>query len=295
MNSAIGSRDAAIPKLPLWDTICYAYSAYFYYFLNVLRMSWLWLVVVVPLTALSNWLQWSWMAALLANAKTGQGGQGGMSPQVLAMASRPIGTMVVGFAAGLTLALAAVSIAVAWHRLLILGEEPGPSGSNIATGNVWRYVGIGIAICVISFLPALLIAVPILILSASVGSGFALLIPVVIVLYLTGAAAMLRLSLLLPARAVGDLGLGFGDAWRRTRGNTWRLFWGILACTLPPMLAAQVVSLLLVGFPGPGMFGTAMAARMTVFSLVFTVYYLLIVPITIGFLSLSYRHFFRRG
>jgi hypothetical protein len=118
-----------------------------------------------------------------------------------------------------------------------------------------------------------------------------MLIPVILLLSLAAFAVMLRLSLLLPARAVGDLGLTFKETWNRTRGNTWRIFWGIAACTMLPMLAAQIA---LLGFLMPGIFaGEAFVGRMAVTSTIFIVYYLLILPIGIGFLSHSYWHFFK--
>src|ERR1700675_1808838 len=62
----------------------------------------------------------------------------------------------------------------------------------------------------------------------------------IFLLWLAGLAVTLRLSLLLPARAVGDLDLTFKETWKRTSGNTWRIFWGIPACTIPPILALQL-------------------------------------------------------
>ncbi len=44
-----------------------------------------------------------------------------------------------------------VSIAVAWHRLVILNERPGCSGCNIATKDLWRYVAAAIALFLIPF------------------------------------------------------------------------------------------------------------------------------------------------
>jgi hypothetical protein len=158
----------------------------------------------------------------------------------------------------LVFTFAGASIAVAWHRRLILGEPPGFSGSNVATKGLWRYVGIGFAIALIAFLPLLVVVLPIFILSSSVITGaalkFAMFVAASFLIYLTAFAVFLRLSLLLPARAVGDLDLTFNETWKRTRGNTWRMFWGIVACTVPPMLAVQLaVRIVSFGFLSPGM------------------------------------------
>jgi hypothetical protein len=51
MSLATEPSSATTPKLRLWDTICRSYSSYFYHFTDVLRTSWLWLVVVGSLTS----------------------------------------------------------------------------------------------------------------------------------------------------------------------------------------------------------------------------------------------------
>ena len=123
-----GSRRDGAAKLPLWDTICLSYSSYFRNFPDVLRISWLWLAVVTPLWGIMSLLIFSWMAGLMADLKRGP------SPQIPThMVSMPVETIPLGPAAVLALMLAGLSIAVAWHRRVILGEHPGFSGSNVAT------------------------------------------------------------------------------------------------------------------------------------------------------------------
>lgn len=286
MNSAIEPQVVVSPKLPLWNTICHSYSTYFYNFGDVLRISWLWLVLLVPLLGRSGWVQALWMARVVADAKRGQ-------IQTL-NAAPPIEMTVLGPIGGLVLMLAGASIAVAWHRRIILGEHPRLSGTNIATKNVWRYVGVGIAIGVIAILPPVLISLVIFLILLILRSE--ILMPVLILLVsATIAVVMLRLSLLLPARAVGDLRLTFKETWNRTSRNTWRIFWGILACTLLPGLAVYIALLSLVGFPTPAtMTSGALVAPLVITSTFSAIYSLLIMPIWIGFLSLSYRHFFER-
>jgi hypothetical protein len=158
----------------------------------------------------------------------------------------------------------------------------------------WWLVGLAIGLIVI--LPASVVIVPtfLLLSPAATGKaqGFLMVIPVMFLLAVVAYATVLRLSLLLPARAVGDLGLTFKETWIRTRGNTWRIFWGIVVCAILPVLAAQVVFFSLVGF-GPGMsVNEAFVGRMAVATTILSFYHLLILPIGIGFLSLSYWHFF---
>jgi hypothetical protein len=296
MSSAGDARDEALPKLPLWDTIGLSYANYFHNFRDVLLICWLWLIVVAPLWAIVSGVQWSWMAKVIADLKQG------VSPPRPIHLVLPVELRALIWGVSLVFMLAGTSIAVAWHRRIILGEQPRLSGSNVASGSFWRYLGIGIVIVLIALVPVLVGFLVFFVFvspfashgaSGSLNRGLALLIFLVMFcLYLTGIAIILRLCLLLPARAVGDLGTTFKQVWNRTRGNTWRLFWGILACVLPPGLIIEVISLILFGFPNPAkLAGDSLPVAFVAISSILMVCYLLTLPIWIGFLSLSYLHF----
>jgi hypothetical protein len=292
MSSGVGPTGAASAKLPLWDAICRSYSIYFHDFPDVLRISWLWLVVTIPVLGISNWLDWSWMAGAMANLKAG------LPPQPPAPTmSWLTDTLVLGPLAKLIAIFSGVSIAVAWHRRIILDEHPGLSGSNIATRNLWRYVGVGIAIFLMSMVPAFVVLLMVIFASfatggvrAGPGSWFLNLVPTIVLLVVS--VILLRLSLLFPARAVGDTGLTFKEAWRRTRGNTWRMFWGITACAAAPMLVPDIAFLWLFRPPFPDLLPNV--GRVAVGFTILHVYMLLVLPIGIGFLSYCYRHFIQR-
>jgi hypothetical protein len=291
MSLAEGPPDLPYPKLPFWGTVSLSYSTYFSHFIDALRASWLWLIAVAMVTAVASWQQWSWMATAMANMKPG------LPPQM----PKPTEMAVLLNLDNILLLIAGVSIAVAWHRLMILNEQPGFSGSNLATRNLWRYIVVGLALCLIMFLPVAAVMLPAFYFlfpataaGASLPPGFFPLIMAVFVVYAVGIAVALRLTLLLPAQAIGDTGLTFKQTWNRTRGNIWRLFWGVVVTTIPPLLIAQIVFLLGIGPPHPGIAGGEdFVARMTAATTGFTIYYLLIVPVGIGFLSHAYRHFFR--
>jgi len=283
------------PKLPLWRAIGLSYSIYFRHFIDALRTSWVWLVVVGALTGFASWQQFSWFASVVASTPRG------MPPKAFTPPPEPIEAVLLMNLSQLLVLFAGVSIAVAWHRLIILGEHPGFSASNVTSRNLWRYIGVGLVIVLIMALPLVLIFAPMIYFIPKPGgtpppTWFFALIPVFMLLYGVAMALMLRLSLLLPARAIGDLDLTFKQTWNRSRGNTWRMFWGIGACTFPPLVLAQIVYLLTIGFPNPLKFsGEDFVAQMTANSVVLMVYYLLILPIGIGFLSHAYRHFFQAG
>jgi hypothetical protein len=292
MSVAGAPPDLAYPKLPFWHTVSLSYSSYFRHFTDVLRASWLWLLVAGGITCFASWQQWSWMATAMADLKPG------LPPPHM---PPPPGMAALLSLANILIPLACVSIAVAWHRRMILGERPGLSGSNVATKTVWRYIGMAIAIFLINFLPAVGVMFPAVafLLPAMAGEGsspaglFAM-IALMLVLVAVGLAVAFRLSLLLPARAVGDVSIRFKEAWLRTRGNTWRLFWGIALTALPPLLLVEIAFQLET--PAPGNFaGEEFVTRMTVTSTLTLIGYLLTLPIGIGFLSHAYRHFFQGG
>jgi hypothetical protein len=277
------------PKLPFREAVSLSYSSYFANFGEALRASWLWLVITAAVMGLVSWEEWTLMPALLAKAAEGS-----------VTASYPAGLSILFNLAAVLPLFAGVSIAVAWHRFLILHEHPGVSGSNIVSKNLWRYIGIALAIFLIAFLPPLLLIVLAITLFAAETAagqpspGLAAFMFLAAVLYFIGIVFAFRLSLLLPATAVGDTDLTFKQTWNRTEDNTWRLFWGVVFTTTPLLLLAEIVSLLLIGSPNPQNFANPdFAMRMTIISTIFNVYYLLILPIGIGFLSHAYRHFFR--
>jgi hypothetical protein len=284
MSTSVGAENGPYLKLPLWRTIRISYANYFRRFGDVLRISALWLLPIAALNGAMGWLQASWIADMTA------------TPQTQAIPSRPIPITVLGGISNLALALAAVSIAVAWHRLLLLDERPGLGGSNIGTRSLWRYVGITVVVCLIAALPVAAVLVPMSLLGWLPASGEVLgrwtPIPIVAGLLadVAGIWLLLRLCLLLPARAAGDLNLTFKQAWQRSRGNAWRLFWGILACVVPMLV---VVDLAFVGVILIPLGNGVLHSQWAVASAIAVCCWLLTWPVWIGFLSYASRYFWR--
>ncbi len=293
MSMAETPAEPSYPKLPFRKTISLAYATFFSHFMDALRASWLWLIVAAVLTAYASWAQWSWIAGALGTLPRGQPPRVGLPLQMWGLLQ----------ADHIVMIFAGVSIAVAWHRLMILNERPGISGTNVASVNLWRYILAGFLLCLVALAPLIIIFLGGLyvMVAAKIGTGPGLpmayvpLLLVVFALYITSIAVMLRLILLLPARAVGNTDLSFGETWQRTRGNAWRLFWGLIATSLPPVLLAEIIVGTSVGLliPVHAQSGD-IAVRLTAVSTVMMVCYLLMLPISIGFLSHAYRHFFER-
>lgn len=296
MNSIADSTSDGGPKLPLWDTIVLSYSTYFHFLADALRASWLWLVICAVATGFATSAQWTFMSGVMGKMNQG------MRPDEFQRVQMPFDTHLLGAASLVVFTLAGVSIAVAWHRRLILGEPPAFSAVNIFTRHVWRYVGIGFVIGIIAFFPsflAMLLTGVFAVIFVPAGSAAGMNISGLVVLmavfsaYVIGILILLRLSMVLPARAVGDISLTFKQAWRRTKGNTWRILWGGVACMLLPIAAAQIIDLALFGFPDPRMSADdGFVGRMVLTTVLLQVYSLLVMPISVGFLSLSYYHFF---
>jgi hypothetical protein len=250
-------------KLPFWRTVGACYATVFGNFGQLLRISWLWLLVMLPVYAFAEWL----------DARS-QGDQIGdfllsMLPSVLELP-------------------ALASIAVAWHRHVLLQERVQGLVYLRLDRVVWWYAMILLACIVVTVGPFLLGMLAVL--PDNAGNPGSVL---AIVAVFAGIAAGLgigmfvlpRLSLVLPAGALGER-LTLGEAWRATRGNTWRLAWASMLCGLPPLIPAAALLWLIEG----STLAVSIIGR-TVYSLA----YVLIVTIAVTLLSLAYRHFFGRG
>ncbi len=280
MAGAEGSPD---PKLPLWPTIRLSYASYFRHFGDALRISAFWLLMMAMLDAAIGWMQATWMTHVMANP----------SPQP--NLSEPMEMAVMADIGSVALAFAAVSIAVAWHRRLLLDEKPGRSGGNIVSGALWRYIAVAIVVCVIAALPVLAVVSVIWLFGLTPAPDDAIapqtpaLLAAIMAAYIAGIVILLRLCLLLPANATGNITLTVKDAWRGSRGNFWRLLWGSVACALPPLLLVGIVFAGAILLP---MADLLYRAQWAVASAIATCVWLLGWPIWIGFLSHAYRHLF---
>ena len=194
MSLAEGPPDLPYPKLPFWDTVSLSYSTYFRHFIDALRASWLWLIVAAVVTGFASWQQWSWMATMLANLK----------PGLLLELSRPSEMTLLLNLDNILLLFAGVSIAVAWHRLMILNEQPGFSGGNVATKNLWRYIVVALALLLVMFLPMAAVMLPTFYILQPIPGpappppAFFLLLPLGFAAYAVGSAVAFRLNFSAP-------------------------------------------------------------------------------------------------
>jgi hypothetical protein len=196
MTLAVETQGLLRPKLPFKNTVSLSYSSYFDNLTDLLRISWLWLVLITPLTGIATWVQMSRLAEAATNGKPGTPPQMPQATELFVFAG--IDNAIALFAIA--------SIAVAWHRHIILQEHRGLSGSNVATASLWRDVWAGLLFCLIWAIPILFLAMLSWLSALSAGSfsaapskAFLASIAVGILLYPITCVITLRLSLLLPA------------------------------------------------------------------------------------------------
>lgn len=280
----VGSNRPHVELLPLWLTIKQAYGSYLSHFPDVLRATAPWLVMAPLATGGVIGLQVAMLPAMLAGAAKG---------------GTPIVAMLLVYGSHIVLDVALVSIAVAWHRHIIIGERPAPLDVHLATGRFWRYVSICLALFCISFVMMSVLTVPLFaagsVMKLQLRPGFDAVVIIGVAAAMSIAiGATCRLLPLLPAQAIDDRTLTFRKVWQRTRGSTWRLFWGTLACSALPVLPTEIAAYIVVGSLTPGnLFGPA-SATLIIVTAISTACRVLTMPILAGFLSYAYRHFFGR-
>ena len=202
------------PKLPPMTALEFAISNSFRHFFFGLRCAILWLIVLLPFLA----------AAYYFGFSNGTPDFKALPPPAMA-----------SFAAlSVAALLATISIAVNWHRRLILAEQPRHLGWVRLNWVVWRYLLVFLFISLVigavatAIFAVLTYAVPRLepTLAAAakpVGIGASVL------LGLFGLFTWYRLSTLLPSVAVGDKDYTLSRAWKSTRSNRMRFlgfsFW----------------------------------------------------------------------
>lgn len=228
------------PKLfPAWDLASKAYRALFENLGYAVRICWAWVLVMAAAV----------VAADLIAAGSGVDGFDDKSPNLVLVV--PLWLLLFG---------ALSSIAVAWHRWLLLGEKITEVVYLRLDMRVAVYYGYAMAVFLISLAPIALVwgisaimqyggtlifapaddgRTPVDILFSQQGLlGFPLLqIAAFIVLVILTA----RLGVVLPARAIEAPEGSLWESWKITSGNSWGLFVGTGICVLPYFLLMGLI------------------------------------------------------
>lgn len=256
-------------KLPVFRTVGRAYSALIENFGPALQVVWFWAIALAV-------VHWLWQA--LAPAWTQK------PEQILSLSTdRALLLCLINFVFSLITLPAYASIAVNWHRFLLLGERPSASVFMRLDAPVWAYVGLA---AVMAFLQALSTLPQQLVIphvhDHSISPIWSLLgfVPIVVLFFLG------RLAVGLPGRAIGDPSAAT-NGYAASRGNTWRLAWGAIWCFLPVILVGLF---LLYVWPGQ----QALLARTpqgVTASIVAGGFFPLFGLVYVGFLSYAFEHF----
>jgi hypothetical protein len=203
--------------------------------------------------------------------------------------------------------IAYIAFAVAWHRAVLLDETREPLRALRFRGRELRFLGYSIAI-VLLWLVVFTVAISIIAFGAIFAAAGTLAIgtvsktagpvyAVVVLAIVVGIVAALpffaRLTLGLPAIAVGESPGVLGRAWHRGWRNGWRLFWGPFLCSLPLSIVSGIFSAgqrlmeYVAGF-GDAWRVIGMASMIVLYVLA-SITHFLAVATAIAFLSLSYR------
>jgi hypothetical protein len=251
--------------LPFWRTVGLAYAAPFVHSGALLRAARLWFLVLAPPLLVISWYQAPMQAEVLARV--------GTEPRPV---NAPWQLELLILFSQLVLSVPIASIAVAWHRLILNREIPAAVYLRIDRG-VWLYTAfllvMVLSLTALGNLPRLV--------NAGFGDGVEdILEALSLALWIALMCVLGRLSLTLPAIALGHTDFGLRESWRATEGNTWRLFWGYLLCCFALVLPASLL-FRLVGVDR--VTATIIQAATGLISILASI-------VSVGFLSFAYRH-----
>ncbi len=187
--------------LPLRRTVAQSYRFAIQHFPLLVRVGWLWFLV-------------AYAGATLA-------------PILAAKA----GISVLGHLGEIVMMVAGTAVLVAWHRAI--AEQNGAPRTALFGWRETRYLGLGIAMLVMIYIPVIAMMT---IRHVSPDEPQKAAIFVLAAVFLAIAVSINRLILVFPGIALGLREFGLKRSWSLTKGNTWRLFMGVIVCSAPPMV-----------------------------------------------------------
>ena len=235
-------------KLPFWRTLGEAYGAVFGNLGTLLSLAGKWIVLLLPLYAVYNWLIHPQFLALARAVSSGlpPPSDGGM-------------TTIMGALFWLIILIPLSAVAVGWHRFLLRNEKPGTATGVRLNDIVKQYAIAALIIGLIGQVPTVLQQLT----AGWTGDGATAIQIIAFVGIWVALAISSRLSVALPAIAIAGPGSKFGEAWNASRRNTFRLLFGMLLSLLP-MIAFSFLLFFLVGIlPDRLSFALGSGARRT--------------------------------
>ncbi len=199
------------PRLQVWRTVVEAYALTLGNLGYLLRISWAWVLLMTPVS-LAFYASMFWLS------------------------SNKSASYFVSFqdvSSTLLFQPFLASVAVAWHRRLLMNE--------VWRGRVYMqfdqlvasYFGLAVVILFLFQGPVIFLGPMIAVIFGAEANWPVWLI--LIVAFMTGAGLLLstKIWLTLPARALGNSEITVRQAWRRSRRNVWRLIAGSALSSVP--------------------------------------------------------------
>lgn len=209
---SILSTATARERLPFWNSVREAYVLTYGNLGYLFRISWAWVALMFPIGVACHFE--------LAKNSSPEAPVFGWDTLLAPLLFWPM----------------LASIAVAWHRKL-LADEAWPNAYYLRFDTTAaRYFALMLLTSFILFVPAFAMTVwierVVVASQASPGAIMAMIATMAIMIVL-GLYVGTRLWLALPARALERSQVPLAEAWRASRGSTWRILVGSFLCTVP--------------------------------------------------------------
>ncbi len=188
------------------------------------RISWPWYAVMAPLVIMLMLLSTYFTAG---NPDSGAGG-----------------TALIDSIRGLLTMVAFASIAVNWHRYILLDEVPRGRDILRLDEKAWRYFGNMILLFLILLTIGGVIGLPIGFIGGLAGSQEGIVIFTALLVVPVAGVVALRLGTKFPAIALGRRDFSMRDAWAATAGNNLPIFFVVLFEVAGAVAVIAVISLL---------------------------------------------------
>jgi hypothetical protein len=141
------------------------------------------------------------------------------------------------------------SIAVNWHRYVLLDEVAEGWQRLRIDSLMWRYIGnailIGLILFAVGFVAVLIFSFVGWALSSALGeASLIVIVPAVVALYAYALVSAYRFAVKLPSVALGRNDFFMRDAWRATAGNFWQILGLVLLFFICLLLVGLAMLLL---------------------------------------------------
>lgn len=202
------SRGSAMRKLPVFNALGHAFRSTTDNIGFAFHTSWPWMLMLLPLNlAVNLYLAFNGM----------QDPQNFNAQSLLLIVPLAIASIV-----------AYCSIAVNWHRYVLLDEVAEGWQRLRIDSLMWRYIGnailIGLVLFAGGFVAILVFSFVGWALSSALGeASLIVIVPGAAALYAYAIVSAYRLAVKLPSVALGRNDFSMGDAWRATAGNFWQI------------------------------------------------------------------------